>query len=173
MSFDDCKSSFQVDFPKNVVFACASTALKNNKLFEVREIDSVMHTITLSAGMSLFSWGENIRIVIKGNDSNTTDIFIESAPNRMSVFGGGFDMGKNRKNIEDVMKCISAALQDQANSSAAATPPPPGCSPEATDNQAFEFICPFCNTSLECPPELEDTICNCPECNQEICPSRN
>ncbi len=178
MSFVDHESSFQVDFPRDIVFARASAALKANKMFKIREINPVMHTIILSAGMSLFSWGENISINIKERSANATEIIILSTPVTGAMFGGAFDMGKNRKNIEDVIKCISAALlnitQNSTKSSTAPTEPPTQTSPPVvTDPLSFLFVCPFCNANLDCPVELENTICKCPQCNQEICPTRN
>ena len=178
MSFVDHESSFQVDFPRDVVFAHASAALKASNMFEIREIDPVMHTIILSAGMSLFSWGETISINIKERSANAAEIIVLSTPITGAMLGGAFDMGKNRKNIEAVIKCISAALQKITQSAAKpsaapAEPPPQVPPPVAADARSFPFVCPFCNTALDCPVELENTICKCPQCNQEISPIRS
>ena len=97
------------------------------------------------------------------------------------MFGGAMDMGKNRKNIEAVAKCISCALQNVTTASSEppaaspAPPPPPEAihSPAADDATSFVFVCPFCSTELECPVELENTVCKCPQCGEEICPARD
>ena len=185
MSFVDHESSFQVDFPRDIVFKAASDALKENKLFKVKEVDSVLHTIRLSAGMSLFSWGESITINIKEKDSQTTEISIVSTPITGALFGGTMDMGKNRRNIEAIMKCISLALQNisvashQLQSSSSRTTgnlqsqTQPLSVIHEPETQTFIFECPFCSIKLECSLELENTSCQCPKCGQEIFPSRD
>lgn len=36
----------------------------------------------------------------------------------------------------------------------------------------FTFECPFCGQQIKCNEKMEGTAINCPQCNQEIVPSR-
>ena len=172
----DRDNSFQVHFPRNVVFAYASAALKTNNMFKIREINPVIHAITLSIGSGLFSPGENYTINIKEKSNDTTEIIILSAsPGTMT--GATMNTKKN-SDVEAITKCISSALQNITHDSmeqqvAPTEPPSPDAPSVVTTPSSFIFVCPFCGANLECPIELENTACKCPQCNQEISPFRN
>jgi len=170
MSIVDHESTFQVDFPLAVVFDAATKKLKNTKTFSLDNVDKILHTIAVKAGVSLFSWGENITITFRELAPSRTEIIIMSTPKTGIMFGGALDMGKNRKNINDIMQAISAALQNLPPQ--AALPQRPQPIPQTVQSQSFLFVCPFCGQHLDCPPELENTACQCPSCSKEIVPTR-
>jgi len=153
MSIVDHESKFQVDFPIPVVFDAASKKLKSNKTFSIDKIDPILHTIAVKAGLSLFSWGENITISFREISSSKTEIVILSTPKTGIMFGGAMDMGKNRKNINDIMQAISSALQELPPQSTSSDVQHPTA--QQIQKKSFLFVCPSCGQHLDCPPELE------------------
>jgi len=61
-----------------------------------------------SAGMSLFSWGENLTLVVEKIDENSTIIGIESA----LKFGGSLaGSHRHQKNFDKIIAALSQNLQ--------------------------------------------------------------
>lgn len=110
MSLVDHESKFEVEYRIEDVFNAIKDAIKKNSMFSLHGIDENINTIYLKAGVSLFSWGENIEVSCKKID-NGTEINILSTPKTGIMFGGAMDMGKNRKNITLITKAISEELK--------------------------------------------------------------
>lgn len=158
MSLVDHESSFQVDFPLNVAFEATVQYLKTLREYTVDRTDTIQHKISIKAGVSLFSWGENITITFKEYSPSKTEISILSTPK--TGLSGAFDMGKNRKNIDKIMQVISDALQNVPRNQTAFM------------GKEFKFVCPHCGQHLKCPAELDHVECECPNCNSNIIPTR-
>ena len=101
------------EFPMNKtqVFEAMRTAIPTIKGMKIETSDKLLGRIMVKAGVSLFSWGENIPIQLIEVSENKTRVQITSSPKTGIMFGGGFDMGKNRKNIEDILMATSKLLQ--------------------------------------------------------------
>lgn len=169
MGLADHEGTYQVDFPLNAVFETAQKQLKTLKGFAVAHVDPILRKIDVKAGMSLFSWGENITVTFKECGPSKTEIAILSAPMTGAILGDAADFGKNRQNIDKIMRVISEGLQQLP------PPPPPPPSPRAVPVRKpaeFLFVCPHCGQHLECPPELEHVACSCPACGKDIVPAR-
>jgi hypothetical protein len=96
--------------------------------FNVKSRDQVIGRITASAGMSAFSWGEDVVIQVQRSSETSTTISVQS---NLKV---GFNLtatGKNAQNAERIIGALSHYLQtggkDVQTSVAAA--PSAGASP--------------------------------------------
>ena len=112
MSIVDHTQSFQVEYSLENTFKAFSEALnKYLPSFKLERVDRTSNTFYVKAGVSLFSWGENITINLKSISSGT-EVFVLSTPKTGVMFGGALDMGKNRKNIDQISQALSKALQN-------------------------------------------------------------
>ena len=66
----------------------------SNDGVKLDRFDEKLNTFFLKAGVSAFSWGENLTVTMKANQNGTTEITIVSAPKTGTMFGGLTDMGK-------------------------------------------------------------------------------
>ena len=78
----------------------------------VKTQDKVIGRITASAGMSLFSWGENLTIVVERIDEKTTTIGIESALKVGINLAGNH---RHMKNFNKIIEALSQNLQHKAS----------------------------------------------------------
>jgi hypothetical protein len=103
----------ECEFPiaKEKVFEAICKAVPTIKGMKIQDTDKLMGRVIVKAGVSLFSWGENIPIQLIEVSENKTKIQITSSPKTGVMFGGAFDMGKNRKNIENILSTTSKILQ--------------------------------------------------------------
>lgn len=174
MSIIDHESSFSVDFPKLAVYRIALDAMRKDNSFKVLEANPLTGFIKLAAGVSLWSWGENITVSFHDRGPQATEISVLSTPKTGIMFGGAIDMGKNRQNIDKIRSCISNALVRAVQTGTLQMPQPsPPPQPQRRMVQGpFNVACPFCQVVLACPPEAEGQTCNCPQCGNEIIPLR-
>lgn len=70
--------------------------------------DKVIGRITASAGMSLFSWGENLTIIVEKIEDNSTLVAIESALKMGANLTGAH---RHQKNFEKIISSLSQYLQ--------------------------------------------------------------
>jgi hypothetical protein len=93
--------------------------------FPIKSQDRVIGRITASAGMSGFSWGENVTIQIERRGEAVTDLLIQS---NLKV---GFNVtatGKNAQNAERIIGALSNYLQGGARDVATSVPAAPTAS---------------------------------------------
>lgn len=83
--------------------------------FKVKLEDRGTGRVTASAGVSAFSWGENLVLQVQRRDDGTTDLFVQS---KLWLILNVTAITKNRKNGERVIGALSNFLQD-ANSNVA------------------------------------------------------
>jgi hypothetical protein len=104
-----------IEFPyhKDDVFDALLRAIPTIKGMQVDKADKLAGHIFAKAGMSLWSWGENIPISVIEVSHGRTRVSITSTPKTGVMFGGAFDMGKNRKNIELIMAETSSILRSK------------------------------------------------------------
>ena len=103
----------ECEFPlsKEKVFEAICQAIPTISGLKLDSSDKLLGRIIVKAGVSLFSWGENIPIQLMEISENKTKVQITSSPKTGIMFGGAFDMGKNRKNIESILSATSQLLQ--------------------------------------------------------------
>lgn len=111
MSFIDHTQSFQVPYNTENTYDALKKACTNIEGFEISNCNDISKTIYIKAGVSLFSWGENITVVVN-NSQNGSEVSILSTPKTGVMFGGALDMGKNRKNITAISDALSIELQN-------------------------------------------------------------
>ena len=76
--------------------------------FKVKSSDRVIGRVTASAGMSLFSWGENLTIIVEKTEENQTLVAMESA---LKVGVNLAGLHRHQKNFNKIIETLSAALQ--------------------------------------------------------------
>ena len=76
--------------------------------FSLKSKDRVIGRISASTGMSIFSWGENLTILVEKVDDKSTLVAIESAMKiGMNVAG----VHRHAYNFEKLIKAVSLHLQ--------------------------------------------------------------
>lgn len=95
-------------FPYDDVFDGA-VAVMPRIGFSLKSQDRVIGRITASTGMSLFSWGENLTVVIEKLDDTRTVIGIESSLKVGINMAGAH---RHAKNFNKLVEALSAHLQN-------------------------------------------------------------
>lgn len=113
MAFLDHNGESEFPLSKGIVFEAMCKAIPNIKGLKIEYADKLQGRIMVKAGVSMFSWGENIPIQLIYINENLTKVQITSSPKTGIMFGGAFDMGKNRKNIEAILSETSKILSMQ------------------------------------------------------------
>ena len=110
MSFTNTDGAAEFPISKDKVFDAMCIAIPTISGMKISSSDKFMGRIVVKAGMTLFSWGEDIPIQLTSINENLTRIHITSAP--ITGFKlGGLDMGKNKNNIENILSATSKILQ--------------------------------------------------------------
>ncbi|WP_234111752.1 MULTISPECIES: hypothetical protein [Chryseobacterium] len=110
MAFLDHNGESEFPFNKDNVFNAMCEAIPKIDGMKIENADKLSGRILVKAGVSLYSWGENIPIQLTTISENLTKVSITSSPKTGIMFGGAFDMGKNRKNIERILQATSNVL---------------------------------------------------------------
>lgn len=113
MAFLDHNGESEFPFSRDQVFEAICRAVPVIKGMKIDYADKLQGRIMVKAGVSLFSWGENIPIQLTSVTDNKTKVQITSSPKTGIMLGGAFDMGKNRKNIETILTTTSRILSSQ------------------------------------------------------------
>jgi hypothetical protein len=102
------------EFPisKDKVFDAMCRAIPTIKGMKIDNADKFQGRIMVKADVTLWSWGENISIQFLELSENKTRVQITSSP-KTGI--GALDMGKNRKNIENILSTTSGILSSQQN----------------------------------------------------------
>ena len=108
MSLADHTQEVVVDFAWEKVFSAVEKAIPNIKGMNIDSVNKITKTISIKAGISLFSWGENLTVTITPLEGDKTKVSILSTP-KTGMLGG--DMGKNRKNISMIFDEMSKYLR--------------------------------------------------------------
>jgi hypothetical protein len=110
MSIASQSTQQKVPFPFDRTFDCLTHAISAAGL-SVKSADKILGRITASAGMSLFSWGENLTFIVEKIDGESTLIFIESSLKFGANIAGAH---RHQKNFNQVMAALSLELQKAA-----------------------------------------------------------
>ena len=84
----------------------------NNSNFSVSMDNRALHQIVISVSISMFSWGESMRVFLTSLEENKTQVFISSDSNLGTEFAG---KSKNRKNIDELVQGMTFYLNLQKN----------------------------------------------------------
>jgi Short C-terminal domain len=112
MALLDHNGESEFPFKKDTVFDAICKAVPSISGMKIDHSDKLSGRIVVKAGISLWSWGENIPIQLSAISGVRTKVQITSAPKTGILLGGAFDMGKNRKNIERILTVTSAVLSN-------------------------------------------------------------
>ena len=111
MAIVDHESKIKLNYSPDDVYLALKYCVKNLPAMKIDRINDTMKRIYMKAGVSLFSWGENITVSINSIFDGTSEVSILSTPKTGLMFGGAVDMGKNRKNINDIIAALSNELK--------------------------------------------------------------
>jgi len=104
---------YESEFPfkKDTVFDAICKAVPLIDGMKIDNADKLAGRIMIKAGVTLFSWGENIPIQLSQITNTKTSVRITSSPKINTMgFGLAGDMGKNRRNIEKILTETSKIL---------------------------------------------------------------
>ncbi len=107
MSFASQGTQQKFPFPFDAVFD-GVVAVMPTIGFSLKSRDPVIGRITASTGMSLFSWGENLTIVVEKVDDGSTLVAIESA---LKVGINVAGAHRHAKNFNKLIEALSSYLQ--------------------------------------------------------------
>lgn len=110
MSFVDHHGEVEYPYSQKTVFDALMAASNKIDGLELDSADEVSGRVTLKAGVSLRSWGENIPVQLVSVTPVRTRVQIMSTPKTGVMFGGAMDLGKNRQNIEKIIRAVSDEL---------------------------------------------------------------
>jgi hypothetical protein len=111
MSLVDHTQEVIIDFAWEKVLSAVEKAIPNIKGMKIDSVNKITKTISLKAGISLFSWGENLTVTLTPLEGDKTKVSILSTPKTGVMLGGAMDMGKNRKNISMIFDEMSKNLK--------------------------------------------------------------
>src|SRR5215203_2648264 len=133
MAFLDHEGGAEFPYHREDVLEALAHAIQRLPGMEVDSIDKLSGRVVAKAGMSLMSWGETIPISVAEISPGRTRVSVTSTPKTGLLFGGAFDGGKNRRNIEAILSALSDELS--------AKPPADVRSPAPDSNdQTSRFI---------------------------------
>ena len=110
MSFSGTSTQQKFPFPYNTVFDSLVSVIPQAG-FKLKTQDKVIGRITASARASLFSWGENLAIVVEKVDDSTTVVAIES---HLKVGVNVAGTHRHAKNFDKLIAALSTDLQGRA-----------------------------------------------------------
>ncbi|MGE4308893.1 SHOCT domain-containing protein [Bacteroides sp.] len=110
MSIVDHHGEVEYPFSIKTVFKAIIEAAPNIDGLSLDSADEMSGYLTFKAGVSLASWGENIPVQLVKISQTRTKMQILSTPKTGVMFGGAMDFGKNRQNIDKIIKAVSAVL---------------------------------------------------------------
>jgi hypothetical protein len=114
LAFLDHNGESEFPMSKDKVFEAMQKAIPTISGLKIESADKLLGRFVVKAGVSLHSWGENIPIQLSEISENRTKVQITSSPKTGIMFGGAFDMGKNRKNIENILSSTSRILSSES-----------------------------------------------------------
>ena len=96
-------------YPAEEVFNAAVKASKKAE-WNVKDADKDLMRISLSTGMSLFSWGENMSLRIEAEGDGSSRMFMESS---LKMGGNLAGNHRHRKNFDKICKETVNILRDK------------------------------------------------------------
>lgn len=170
MGFLDHQGESEFPFNKEIVFNAIVKAIPTVKGMKIDNADKLQSRIVVKAGVSLTSWGENIPIQLSEISENKTKVKITSTPKTGIMFGGAFDLGKNRKNIERILSTTSKILSNEKLSNIVISQKTKdesiNISNPTIENKKLKVKCNNCQNEVETKEAFLGQEIECPYCNQ-------
>ena len=94
--------SFKSTYAK--VFEACKIVITKSK-YKLESEDKQNGIICISTPSTIFSWGEEIMVIVKKIDTDTTNITVESLPKAQL-----FDWGKSEENEYRIITCVENIL---------------------------------------------------------------
>ena len=110
MGIADHTTSVKVPYSLDDTFQALKQSSQYLYGMKVDSVDDLLKTMYLKAGVSAFSWGENITVSVKSAEDGQTVVEISSA-SKTGAIGGALDMGKNNRNLKTIMDELSMELK--------------------------------------------------------------
>src|SRR5258708_5102156 len=107
MSFASQNTHLIFPFAYIVVFNTIVESLQKSGC-DLNHQDRVIGRITASTGMSLFTWGENITIIVEKIDEKNSSVVMESA---LKIGMNAAGAHRHAHNFEKLIRAVSAYLQ--------------------------------------------------------------
>jgi hypothetical protein len=107
MGFLDREGSAEFPYHKADVFQAIMESIPTIDGMKVKNADRPNGRIFVKAGVSWWSWGENILISLTELSSGHTRVSITSTPKTGILFGGLFDYNKNKRNIKNILEATA------------------------------------------------------------------
>jgi hypothetical protein len=111
MSFSNQETRQKFPFPYDDVFDGLIQVLSDLDM-KVKDTDKMIGRINASTGMSMFSWGENLSLIVEKIDESSCIVGIESG---LKV---GFNAGgahRHQKNFNNIISSLSKHLQGKSS----------------------------------------------------------
>ncbi|QJP14676.1 hypothetical protein G3545_14100 [Starkeya sp. ORNL1] len=107
--FNTSQSTWQAfAYPSELVYRHLLKAIPAAGL-SLKSADEALLRVTASAGMSLFSWGENMTFIIEPQADANTRVYIDSSL-KFGPSGGG----RHQKNFNAVIAALGKSLRESA-----------------------------------------------------------
>jgi ribosomal protein L40E len=169
MAFLDHEGGAEFPFDKDDVYTTLIEAIKSIKGMRVDKADNLSGRILAKAGVSLMSWGENIPIYVMEVSPGITRVSVTSTPKTGVLFGGAFDLGKNRRNIEKIFDKTSTILNQKYSGSDRTSDHTRKqsltCSKCGNENTSNAKFCAKCGEKFEGKENTKSSIC--PSCGKK------
>ena len=128
MSFASQSTQQIFPFPADVAFEKLLEAIPEVGM-TIKQKDDALRRVSVSAGISLFSWGENVSIVVNSDGENSCVVGIDSAL-KLGVNVTGAH--RHQKNFDKIIYALSGKLKEWQRQQ------PLDLGPEKTDDEYLE-----------------------------------
>jgi len=159
----DKKNERILPYSKKTVFTAVIEAIKEHPKINLGEINEARGMIKAHVGMSAWSWGEHLEIILYETTPNSAALTVSSGSHYALV-----DWGKNQKNIDELTALIMQKLsvfQMQPTATASDAPQCVHCG-NALPAGIAKF-CPKCG-GTQPEPEPQSQNCFCSSCGKQL-----
>jgi hypothetical protein len=154
MGAADVNVEVEYSYRREEVFSAICEALRalgpsfwdSRSGMELESADEISGHILIKAGRSMLSWGESISVSLTEPSAGRTRASFTSAP-KVGFAGGELDFGKNRRNIEELIRETSTVLKSRRPPEPAGMAPSTPPKPSSTAPEGA-VPCPLCGRSL-------------------------
>jgi hypothetical protein len=114
MGFSNQTTQQQFPFSAEEVFSALDEAVKQSDM-TIQESDSILKRATISAGVSLLSWGETVSISVHNQSEDSCVVVLDSSLKFSANLAGSH---KHQKNFDKILYSLSRILNKEKNTPA-------------------------------------------------------